>query len=254
MNRLIIIVTSLFLVLPFSAQKLYAQEEIDVVVPGSSLVDGSLIKPHVDTLQTLMVLPDGSESQMSQLVRSIEATDHDGTPTWTIVQSHKSESESRVDTSVVSRRDLAPLQYTLLEEGVRHRWTFDEGFLIGWVQSPDGRVGNSNYQLNTPPFNALVEIDVIRALPLEEGLELLIPNFQASPSRTRVRVTRSEVVSTKSGAIEAWVVVHEADEELTTLWIAKDDRRFLRSRTELGDLGTMWEIPVADLDAWRADR
>lgn len=77
---------------------------------------------------------------------------------------------------------------------------------------------------------------MIRALPLAVGFEatLASSNPPSPPPRApaRVRVRGMEILTTAAGAVPAWNVAYDAGGPPTTLWIAGDDRRFLRLRTE----------------------
>lgn len=228
-----------------------------LVVPGSPAVDARIISPDVETLQVLVIGPDGVERPMSILQRSIEPTEEGGLPTWTIVQAYESDSGSGVDTSVVRRADLAPLRYTFRGDGQVQRFEFHGARVTGTIQPSDTTAQEVAYELAEVPFNAVVDIDVVRALPLGLGFKAEIigynPPWPPRSGPTEVRVTGSQRLPTAEGEIDAWIVAYDAGAAPTTIWIAKKDRRFLRLRSELPDGSVFWKLPVSDLDAWRAE-
>lgn len=256
-ERLLIVVAALLLSFRVAIQDASAQQR-DVIVPGSPLVDVSLIQPRVDTFQLSIVQADGTERMASRQIRSIEASDLGGTPTWTIAQSYASESGSSIDRSVIARRDLGSLRYTFSGDGAEHRFAFDGRRVTGTVRPPDGAARSVSYELPAISFSAVVDVEVVRALPLEVGLDVRIaaynPPQPPRPEPTRIRVTGCERLSTAGGEVDAWVVSYEAGAAPTTLWIARDDRRFLRLRSKLGNGSTFWKLAIADLDYWRAER
>lgn len=249
------LVAFLFGSLPLSPTHAVAQGG-EIVIPGSPLVDATIIEPGRELFQLLILQPGGTERPVSRLRRSIEATDIGGTPTWTIVQVYESERGPSVDSSIVRRRDLAPLRYAYWSEGETHRFVFEGRRVVGTVQPADSAARTVRYELAETPFNAVMDVDVIRALPLEPGFEARIAGYNPprppSPGPTRIEVLRTEPLATADGEVDAWVLSYEAGGAPTTIWIATDDRRFLRLRSELNGGAVFWKLPVSDLARWRA--
>jgi hypothetical protein len=78
------------------------------------------------------------------------------------------------------------------------------------------------------------------------------PPWPPAPDPVLIRVVGSEPVSTADGVVAAWVVSYDGGGAPTTIWIAREDLRFLRLRSQLRAGATFWKIPVRDLTAWRA--
>lgn len=239
----------------FLASVVEAQEP-PLVVPGSGLVDASVVEPGLDTLQLLVVQPDGTERPISRLTRSVRPTVVDGTTAWIIVQRYESDRGVNVDSSLVRRSDLAPLRYAASVSGEIQRFEFQGARVTGTVQPPDSAVRAVSHELRGPFFNAVVDSEVILSLPLAAGFEARIasynPPWPPPPGPTVVRVTGTEWVATAGGNVEAWMVAYDGGGAPTRLWISKDEPRILATRSELRGGTVFWKLPAADLPAWRA--
>jgi len=85
----------------------------------------------------------------------------------------------------------------------------------------------------------------------ETKIAIYNPPWPPPRGPAAVCVVGSEMIETRNGEIEAWMVSYDAGGAPTTLWISARDRRFLRLRSELRGGAVFWQVPVADIEAWR---
>lgn len=239
-----------------SAQAIRGQE-VPALSPGHPLIDPSVVSAGVDTLELVILPPDGGERPVFSLVRTTRPVDDAGVPAWLMLQEYSSSQGINTDTSLVRRADLAPLRYGAVVGGEVHSVTFDGGRVEGTVEPADSAARSFHYDFDAAPFNAVMDVDLIRSLPLEAGFEASLATYNPprppAPAPTRVRVTGVDTLATADGPVPAWAVTYDAGGPATTLWIAVEDRRFLRLRTELQGGATFWKLHRRDLGAWRRD-
>lgn len=240
-----------------TAAPLRAQDSLHVAA-GSPLVEGAKVRAGVDTFQLVVRQPGGEERLVSTLVRTVERASAGAEPAWRIVQSYHSPRGDNVDTSLVRAEDLAPLTYVAVLNDAEQRFRFEGSSVRGVVSPRDSATREVRHDFAEPPYNAVVDEDVIRALPLAPGLVATIvaynPPWPPAPQLAVIRVTGTATIRTAAGPVEAWEISYEAGGAPTTLWLAREDGRLLRLRSSLRRGASFWKIPVRDLEAWRAEQ
>jgi uncharacterized protein len=227
------------------------------ITPGHSLLNAEMIAAGTDTFDLIILRPDGGEQHISSVVRMTRRDVADGVATWVMVQSHESRGSSSSDTSVVRSGDFAPLRYAAVLPTEVHRFGFHPKSIEGTVQPADSAVRSLRIATDPTPFNAVMDMDVIRALPLRHGFlaELESYNPPAPAGHvTRVRVLRLDTLLTAAGAVPAWAVDYRSTGAPTVVWIGRDDHQFIALRSELSNGDAFWKLHQRDREAWRAQR
>lgn len=225
------------------------------IVVGDPTIDTGRVAAGADTLELLMVA-DGEERPLSTLTRTVERIGPHDEGALRIVQAYASPGGVSVDTSVVLEGSFAPVEYAAVVAGEVQRLRFDPDRIHGTVSPADSAARAIDVPLEGPVFNAVVDRELIEALPLSEGFSAYYAVYSPpfALGTVRIRVTGSETLATAGGAVDAWVVDYAATTGAPgVLWMAKESGRFLRRRVDLPNGATWWMVRRADLDVWRAE-
>jgi hypothetical protein len=127
-------------------------QEPPVISAGSKLVSGSVVEARSDDLRLIVRDTSGAERVQATLIRSVEGTELDGVPTWTVVQVYTTGRGVTVDSSVIRRSDLAPLSYAAHLTNEIQRFRFDGTSVRGTVAPRDSAEREVSYSFDVPPF------------------------------------------------------------------------------------------------------
>jgi hypothetical protein len=171
--------------------------------------------------------------------RSIAEASIDGRKIWRVIEESTSPMGAGVDTLDLDGTTLLPIRRAG-NQGMATMWfKFSKDAVEGKIVAGPQEMP-INAKLNGPvlPEGAGIEIPV-STLPLAEGYTATVEVFNTMKAKSRkmtVRVTGTEKVTVSAGTFDTYKVeVTPQDDEGggSKLWIAHDDRRTVRTETQL---------------------
>lgn len=217
-----------------------------VVAPGDPSVRGSRLTPGRFVKRLTRVAPDGSEEDLGTLTQWLGPAP-DGPPGALLsVQTFRSPDGATVDSSWMSGETLAPIRHRSHNARRVMALDFDGSRVRGSVRPADGEEERIDQALDPPTFDSNVADLVVSALPLAEGYRARVPTYvyeRGGRVWSDVEVEGVEEVSAGGRTVEAWKV-RAGSGGSTRYWIARDDRRVVRSEYRLDD-GTRFVFTLA---------
>jgi dipeptidyl aminopeptidase/acylaminoacyl peptidase len=214
-----------------------AMPKTEAASSAMSAFNGSMVKPstaHYTTKMTMM----GKEISIPS-TRSIAEASLDGRKIWRVIEESTSPMGAGVDTLDMDGTTLLPIRRAG-NQGMATMWfKFSKEAVEGKiVAGPQEMPINAKLSGPVLPEGAGIEIPV-GTLPLAEGYTATVDVFNTMKAKSRkmtVRVTGMEKVTVSAGTFDTYKVeVTPQDDEGggSKLWIAHDDRRTVRTETQL---------------------
>jgi len=191
------------------------------------------------TLSYQASLTSGGQTQQMSVTRSIK----DDGGAWVVTESVSTPMGERVDTTVLEKGSLVVTKRSFSQGPVKVELSFAGGKASG------------TFSMGTQANPVAVEMggavfadgagagDVLARLPLAEGYSTTFRNFdlrQQKVSLKQIKVVTSEDVNVPAGQFKTWKVEvssAEGDPGTTTLWIAKDSLRVVKTTASLPQMG-----------------
>jgi hypothetical protein len=181
----------------------------------------------------------GGQTQQMSVTRSIK--EEGGA--WVVTESVKMPMGDRIDTTVLEKGSLVVTRRSFSQGPVKVDLTFAGGKASGTFA-----MGTQSNAVAVDMGGAVFADgagagEVLARLPLAEGYSVTYRNFdlrQQKVSLKQVKVVASEDVTVPAGQFQAWkaeVSSAEGEPGSTTLWIAKDTRRVVKTTASLPQMG-----------------
>jgi hypothetical protein len=184
-------------------------------------------------------LTTGEKSQPMSVTRSIT---EDGNA-WLVTESAKTPMGDMTDTTVLEKGTLVVTRRTLKQGPAEIALEFGGGKASGTVTIA-GQARPVAVDLGGAIFaDGAGAADVLARLPLADGYSTTYRNFDVRQQKValkQIKVVGSEQVAVPAGQFQAWkaeVTSAEGDPGRTTLWIAKDSRRVVKTSATLPQMG-----------------
>jgi dipeptidyl aminopeptidase/acylaminoacyl peptidase len=162
---------------------------------------------------------------------------------WVVSATFKMPMGDRVDVTTFDKLTLATRKRSIKQGPAGIDLTFEGGKATGTV-AMGGEPKPVSVDLGGDLFaDGVGGPEAIGALPLAEGYSTTFRNFdvlQQKVQTKQAKVTGSESVTVPAGTFDAWkVVVASAEGEPgeTTIWVAKDTRRVVKTKATLPQMG-----------------
>lgn len=197
--------------------------------PTSSAPDGRFLRSGTDSLAIYLVRG-ADTTRTGTAVDELQVVERDGrTLLQRVYHSVDKVLGARIDTLVDLRETLAPVQHRSRTGHLLEFLEFGDGRATGWMRLANGDSVTIDAPLPAGSYNASTFDLVLRASPLSEGWEAVIPVFlpnTRSVSELRARVAGSEIVD----GSDTWRVDAEFTGMPVTFWVDKETRA-LRQQT-----------------------
>ncbi|HEX6739246.1 MAG TPA: alpha/beta fold hydrolase [Vicinamibacteria bacterium] len=195
------------------------------LAPGTSSYQGTLAA--------------GGQSQAMAITRSIK--EEGGA--WVIVESAKLPMGEAVDTTFLEKGTLVVTKRTIKQGPIEVQLSFADGKASG-TMTMAGQSRPVAVDLGGSLFaDGAGAHEVLAHLPLAEGYSTTFRNFDVRQQKVnlkQIKVVGSESVTVPAGTFKAWkaeVSSAEGDPGTTTLWIASDSRRVVKTTASLPQMG-----------------
>ena len=179
------------------------------------------------------------QSQALSFTRSIK--DEGGA--WVVTESAKMPMGEAVDTTTLEKGTLVVTKRSIKQGPVEVQLSFQDGKASG-TMSMGGQSRPVAVDLGGQLFaDGAGAHEALARLPLAEGYSTTFRNFdvrQQKVNMKQIKVLGSENVTVPAGTFKAWKAeISSADGEpgTTTLWIANDTRRVLKTSASLPQMG-----------------
>lgn len=217
-----------------------------VVEPGSPLLRDAPPPGERRERFLLLVRRDGRDSAQSLLARE---TTIDARGRLLVVQRYRLGGGTSVDSATADARTLLPRDYAAAHpSGGRERFTFAGARVAGGVTTPSGTTKPIERTFAGPVFNAVLEDELLRRLPLARGRTIAATLY--NPGRAtlsqRYRVVRAARVAFGGTTVDAWEVALDGSPVPTTLWVARRGGAVLQLRVRLPDGAEFWKLRLPD--------
>jgi len=195
------------------------------LAPGTSSYQGTLAA--------------GGQSQTMAMTRSIK----DEGSTWVVTESAKMPMGEAVDTTSLEKGTLIVTKRTIKQGPIEVQLSFVDGKASG-TMSMGGQSRPVAVDLGGQLFaDGAGAHDVLAHLPLAEGYSTTFRNFDVRQQKVnlkQIKVVGSESVTVPAGTFKTWkaeISSAEGDPGITTLWIASDTRRVVKTSASLPQMG-----------------
>jgi dipeptidyl aminopeptidase/acylaminoacyl peptidase len=155
--------------------------------------------------------------------------------TWVVSATTKQPGGEMVDTTTIAKGTLIPVKRSMKQGPMAMEITF-EGAKASGTMAMGGEPKPFSVDLGGQAFaDGAGANDVLACLPLAEGYSATFRNFdpmKRKVSLKRVKVLGSEEAKVATGTFQTWKVEMASatgDPGVTTLWIAKDTRKVVKS-------------------------
>jgi hypothetical protein len=181
----------------------------------------------------------GGQTQQMSVTRSIK--EEGGA--WVVTESVNTPMGERLDTTVLEKGSLVVTKRTFSQGPVKAELSFAGGKASGTF-TMGGQASPVAVDLGGAVFaDGAGSAEVLARLPLADGYSTTFRNFdlrRQKASVKQIKVVASEEVKVPAGQFQTWKAeVSSADGEpgTTTLWIAKDSRRVVKTSASLPQTG-----------------
>jgi len=209
----------------------------EVAASAMSAFSRALVRPGTATYSAKMSMM-GREISLTT-TRSVSESSWEGKKIWRVIEESSSPMGAGVDTLDLDGTTLLPIRRAG-KQGMATMWfKFSNEGVEGKILA-GGQEMPISAKVSGPVLSegAGVEIPVC-TLPLAEGYSASIHVFntmQAMARKMIVRVTGTEKVTVSAGTFDTYrveIMPEDAEGGGTKLWIAREDRRAVRSETQL---------------------
>ena len=181
----------------------------------------------------------GGQTQQMSVTRSIK--EEGGA--WVVTESVNTPMGERLDTTVLEKGTLVVTRRSFSQGPVKAELSFAGGKASGTF-SMGGQASPVAVDMGGAVFaDGAGSGEVLARLPLADGYSTTFRNFdlrQQKVSLKQIKVVASEDVKVAAGLFQTWkaeVSSAEGDPGTTTLWIAKDTRRVVKTSASLPQMG-----------------
>ncbi|HQR45095.1 MAG TPA: prolyl oligopeptidase family serine peptidase [Thermoanaerobaculia bacterium] len=163
--------------------------------------------------------------------------------TWVVTDTAKLPMGEAVDTVTLEKGTLVSLKRTIRQGPVAIDVAFKDGKATG-TMAMGGDPKAFEADLGGPVFaDGAGAWEVLARLPLAEGYSATFRNFEVQKQKAalkQIKVLGAEDVTVAAGTFAAWkaeVSSAEGDPGVTTVWIAKDSRKVVKTSATLPQMG-----------------
>jgi dipeptidyl aminopeptidase/acylaminoacyl peptidase len=181
----------------------------------------------------------GGQTQQMSVTRSIK--EEGGA--WVVTESVNTPMGERLDTTVLEKGSLVVTRRSFSQGPVKAELTFAGGKASGTFTMA-GQPSPVAVDLGGAVFaDGAGSGEVLARLPLADGYSTTFRNFdlrQQKVSLKQIKVVASEEVKVPAGQFQTWkaeVSSAQGEPGTTTLWIAKDSRRVVKTSASLPQMG-----------------
>jgi hypothetical protein len=181
----------------------------------------------------------GGQSMSISLSRTIK--EEGGT--WVITDSTKLPMGEAVDTTTVEKGTLQVTKRSIRQGAVAIDLTYKDGKATG-TMAAGGDPKTVSAELGGPLFaDGAGQWESVARLPLADGYSATYRNFDVQRQKVtlkQVKVLGSEEVKVAAGTFKAWkaeVSSAEGDPGVTTIWVAADSRKVVKTSSTLPQMG-----------------
>jgi len=209
------------------------QEPDSVVTPQAHVLDGTLLRPSIDSIRSWRV-ENGARTLTSTSTRTVERA----ASGWLMVIDHRSANspDRTVDSTLVADSDLRMLRKSVRATTDSALVVFEEGRVRGWAVPPGEELGRIEADIGRPVFpdDGLLPW-LWTLLPLREGYSARIETigtWDGELHSVGFTVIGSETIEHRGSTVDCWVVSSDRLEKWGIhgkSWVAQDSRRFLKS-------------------------
>lgn len=204
---------------------------------GMPTFNGGILKP--DTLKYNVSFTMGGQKMNMAITRTLQKATHENMDIWRIIEQTSGAMGAATDTLDLDAGTLLPLRRSAQQGPATVKVVFSPTEVVGGIAA-GGRDMPINAKLASPVLSegAGVEIPVC-TLPLAEGYKAMVSQFEVMGGKARtmaLKVAGLEKVTVGSRAFDAFKVeITPTDGEAggSTLWIAKDSRRVVKTESKL---------------------
>jgi hypothetical protein len=219
-----------------------APAEPPVVAVGDGAAQGARLQLGSFT-KRILLLQDGREREVGRLRQDLTPADLDGRAAVLSVQTFETADGVAVDSAAFERESLRPLRHRSHNRSRTMALDFAGSRVTGRVTPVEGPPREVAQQLAAQAFDSNITDLVAASLPLAPGYAARLPLYvyeQGGLVWQTLRVVGSTRLARTDGArAEVWLVEMRGGETSATYWIARDDRRVLRSSYALPGGGTL---------------
>jgi dipeptidyl aminopeptidase/acylaminoacyl peptidase len=181
----------------------------------------------------------GGQSRPLSLTRSIK----EESGAWVVTDTAKLPMGEALDTTVLEKGSLVPTKRTIKQGPIEIEVSFKNGKATGTMSMAgqskpiDVELGGSLFADGAGAYESLAR------LPLAEGYSTTFRNFDVQKQKValkQLKVVGTEEVTVPAGTFKAWkaeVSSAEGEPGLTTLWIATETRKVLKTSSQLPQMG-----------------
>jgi hypothetical protein len=174
---------------------------------------------------------------------SIAQTIEDKGATFVVTGTAKTPMGDAVDVTTVDKATLAARKRSIKQGPAAIELVFEGGKATGTV-AMGGEPKPVSVDLGGELFaDGAGAHEAIGALPLADGYSATFRNFDVRQQKVQLKqakVTGSETVTVPAGAFEAWkveITSPEGEPGTTTIWVAKDGRKVVKTVATLPQMG-----------------
>jgi dipeptidyl aminopeptidase/acylaminoacyl peptidase len=174
---------------------------------------------------------------------SIAQTIEDGGATFVVTATAKMPMGDAVDVTTVDKATLAARKRSIKQGPAAIELVFEGGRATGTV-AMGGEPKPVSVDLGGELFaDGAGGNDAIAALPLADGFTATFRNFDVRQQKVQLKqakVAGPETVTVPAGAFEAWkveITSAEGEPGTTTIWVAKDSRKVVKTVATLPQMG-----------------
>jgi hypothetical protein len=213
-----------------------------VIGPGDPALQPRCAGAVTDTFELVLSAPDQPDRLVSTLHRTRQAAVDSGRPVCVVTQRYQRAGSSDLDSSVALAATLAPVRYAAWTGAERQRFGFTADSVAGTVQVGDSAPRHTDQAAPGPYFLAVMDLEVVRALPLALGYAAQFESYNPPRGfhRTVVRVVAVDTLLQAGRQEPVWRLDYDAGAAPTVLWLRRSDHALLRSRSALPDGAVFW--------------
>ena len=162
---------------------------------------------------------------------------------WVVSGTAKMPMGDATDTTTLDKATLVPRKRSIKQGPAAIELTFEDGKATGTV-AMGGEPKPVSVDLGGELFaDGAGSNEAIAALPLAEGYSTAFRNFDVRQQKVQLkeaRVTGTESVTVPAGTFDAWkveIASAEGDAGTTTVWVARNSRKVVKTSTTLPEMG-----------------
>ena len=163
--------------------------------------------------------------------------------TWVVNATAKQPGGEAVDITTVAKGSLVPLKRSIKQGPVAIEITF-EGAKAAGTMAMGGEPKPFNTDLGGVAFaDGAGSNEILACLPLADGYSTTFRNFDIRKQKAavkQVKVMGSEEAKVAAGTFQTWkleITSTEGEPGVTTLWVAKDSRKVVKTSATLPQMG-----------------